>query len=214
MSEELIKPLPGSRVRRLTAAAKTFQGALSDEAQAYLDGRGILEAGVGLGLGLVPEDCDLEWEPYRGMLAIPYRVASGDVVFFKFRSIRGEKVYRNTAGAAVPPYNVGAVLRATDSIVIAEGELEVVTLQYLGIPAVGIAGVNLWKPHFARLFDGIPNVIAWGDPDEAGREFNNTVQKAIPRATAAFMKKDINDTLVQDDPTIIFEAFTKAGGKV
>lgn len=150
------------------------------------------------------------------MLAIPYRVAGGDVVFFKFRRIAdgpGPK-YLNTAGAAVPPYNVSAALRATDSIVIAEGELEVVTLQYLGIPAVGIAGVHLWKPHFARLFDGIPNVIVWGDPDEPGREFNATVQKAIPRAVAAHLKKDINDTFVQDGPFDIYTAFEKAGGKL
>src|SRR5690606_4282281 len=160
----------------------------------------------------VPEDCDLQWEPYRGMLSIPYHLPDGSVVFFKFRRIvdgPGPK-YLNTAGSAVPPYNVGAVLKATHTIVIAEGELEGETLKVLGIPAVGIAGVNLWKPHFARLFDGIPNVIAWGDPDEAGREFNATIQKAIPRATAAYLKRDINDTLVQDGPFDIYAALEKA----
>lgn len=215
-SETLLSPLPSSRVRHLTDAAMMFRQSLGDAALAYLEGRGIADQADGHGLGEVPQDVDIEWQPYRGMLAIPYWLPGGTCMAIKFRRMGDEKPkYLNTTGSTVPPYNVGVVAKATDTIVITEGEIEVITLSAMGIPAIGIAGSNAWKPHYARLIDGIPNVVIFGDPDDAGRKFNEEVQQSIQRAVPAYMERDINDTYVQDGilgAIAIQEAIKKAGG--
>lgn len=213
-----MEPLPASRVRHLTDAARAFRQSLGESAREYLETRGIADRAAGHGLGEVPEDADIEWQPYRGMLAIPYYLPDGSVMAIKFRRMgEGTPKYLNTTGSTVPPYNVGAVETAVDTIVITEGEIEVITLGALGIPAIGIAGANAWKPHYARLVEGIPNVVVFGDPDDAGRKFNEDIQKSVRRAVPAFMEKDINDTYVEDQffgSLKIREAIEKAGGTV
>lgn len=197
----------------MTQAAIAFGEALSDTSREYLRGRGIEGQAASHGLGEVPQDCDPEWQPYRGMLTIPYQVADGSVVNIRFRNLSssGPK-YLQLPGVSPGPYNLRALGASPDTVVITEGEIEALTLAELGIAAVGIPGVHVWKPFYARLFDGIPNVIVAGDPDDAGREFNATVQKSIPRAMAMHMTKDINDTYTSDGPMPILEAFSKAGG--
>lgn len=150
---------------------------------------------------------------FRGMLAFPYVTAESKVVNIRFRSFRGEerKMLWPT-GTHPGPYNLKAVVSDAKTVVICEGETDTLTLAELGIAAVGIPGVHLWKPYYARLFDGARSVIVWGDPDEPGRKFNAEIQKSIPRATAAYMEKDINDTYVQDGFLPIMDAYEKAGG--
>lgn len=175
-------------------------------------GRGIADQASGAGLGEVV-DPDLEWKPYEGMLAIPYWLPNGECMSIKFRRMdQGTPKYLNTSGTTVPPYNVGAVLKAQDTIVICEGEIEVITLSAMGIPAIGIAGANAWKPHYSRLLDGIDSVIVAGDPDEAGRKFNSDVQRHVPRAVPMYLERDINDTYVDGGSDIILAAIEKAGG--
>lgn len=147
------------------------------------------------------------------MLSIPYATASGDVVNIRFRNLSdsGPK-YLQLPGTPVGPYNLKAVAGTADTVVITEGEFDAVTLAALGIAAIGMPGASSWKHHYARLLDGVSNVIVWGDPDDAGRKFNAEIQKSIPRAMAAYMEKDINDTYVQDGPMPILEAYSKAGG--
>lgn len=149
------------------------------------------------------------------MLSIPFISPSGQVTNIRFRNLsnNGPK-YLQMAGLTPGPYNVRVLAGQAETVVITEGEIEALTLAELGIAAVGIPGVHLWKPFFARLFDGVNNVIVWGDPDDAGREFNAAIQKSIPRATVAYMEKDINDTYTQDGPMPILEAFSKAGGSL
>lgn len=167
------------------------------------------------GLGQVPEDCDLEWAPYRGMASLPFVSPGGQVTNIRFRQLGGgSPKYLQLAGITPGPYNVRVLAGQAETVVITEGEIEALTLAELGIAAVGIPGVHLWKPFFARLFDGVSNVIVWGDPDDPGRDFNAAIQKSIPRATAAYMEKDINDTYTQDGPMPILEAFSKAGGSL
>lgn len=150
---------------------------------------------------------------YRGMLTIPYVSASKQVTNIRFRRLRGEgSKYLWPTGAHLGPYNVRVLTTNVDTVVITEGEIEALTLAELGIAAVGIPGVRNWKHFYARMFDGVQNVIVAGDPDEAGKEFNANVQKSIPRALGMYLEKDINDTYVQDGPMPILEAYSKAGG--
>lgn len=205
--------MPASRTKHLTEAATTFNRSLGDDVRAYLETRGIAAQADGHALGEVPQDCDPEWSQYRGMLSIPFIAPDNKVVNIRFRNLRdGGPKYLQLGGVTPGPYNVRVLAKGPDTVVITEGEIEALTLAELGIAAVGIPGVHLWKSHYARLFDGVSNVIVWGDPDDAGRDFNAAVQKSIPRALAAYMEKDINDTYVQDGPMPILAAFSKAGG--
>lgn len=148
------------------------------------------------------------------MLSIPYQTVGGDVVNIRFRRIDGTDgpKYLQPSGMPTGPYNLKALAGDPRVVVITEGEFEALTLAELGIAAVGMPGVNAWKPYYRHLFDGLDRVIAWGDPDEAGRKFNAEIQKAIPSAMAAYMDKDINDTYTQDGIGPILTAFEKAGG--
>src|SRR5699024_10623219 len=83
--------------------------------------RGIADQASGAGLGEVV-DPDLEWKPYEGMLAIPYWLPNGECMSIKFRRIdQGTPKYLNTSGTTVPPYNVGAGLKAQGTIDICVG---------------------------------------------------------------------------------------------
>lgn len=213
--QELLQPLPANRAKHLKEAVLTFNRSLGDEARSYLEGRGIAGAVAAHGLGQVPPDSDLEWAPYRGMLTLPFFAAGGDVVNIRFRRIGpGEPKYLQLAGVTPGPYNLKVLAEDHRTVVVAEGEIEVLTLAELGIPAVGMPGVHTWKSFYRHLFDGIDNVIIWGDPDEAGRKFNAELQKSLPAAGVAYMEKDINDTYTQDGIGPILAAFEKAGGSL
>lgn len=199
----------------MAEAATTFSRSLGESGREFLETRGIADQADGFGLGEVPQGCDPEWQSYRGMLSIPYLTASKQVVNIRFRNLSGNgPKYLQMSGTPVGPFNLSALVEDASTVVITEGEFDAITLAGLGIAAIGMPGAQSWKPHYARLFDGVTNVIVWGDPDEAGREFNTKVQKSIPRALAAFMEKDINDTCVQDGPMPILAAFDKAGGSL
>jgi DNA primase len=87
-------------------------------------------------------------------------------------------------------------------IVICEGELDaVVTSGMLGIPAVGVPGVQSWKPHFPKLFTGYETVYVVGDNDikedgsNPGAEFAKRVANEILNSTIVTLPPgmDIND---------------------
>lgn len=100
-------------------------------------------------------------DDYMGRLSIPYVTPTG-ICGMKFRTIEGltpnsNPKYTGLAGVAPRIYNAG-VLRGDrgDTVIICEGELDaVVAQQVTGIPAVGIPGVEAWKPYFRRCFAGM-----------------------------------------------------------
>src|SRR5699024_7059493 len=75
-NQSLLQPMPASRTKQLAEAATTFSQSLGERGREFLETRGIADQAGGKGLGEVPQDCDPEWHPYRGMLSIPYLTAS------------------------------------------------------------------------------------------------------------------------------------------
>ncbi len=73
----------------------------------------------------------------------------------RFRSVDGaEPKYLGISGALIRLFNLRAIAEAEDLICITEGEIDAISLESVGLPAVGVPGANSWKRHHARLFNG------------------------------------------------------------
>lgn len=210
----LSAPLSDSRVELLTTAARTFSASLGGAALAHLTERGLADTAVEHGLGSVPGDTTPEWKPYVGMISIPYLTMDGECVAIRFRNLtEGGPKYLQPAGSSLSVYNLQAVASTQRTIVITEGEFDCLVLAKLGYAAIGMPGASSWKPSYARLIDGFDKVIAWGDPDDAGRKFNENILDSVRRSTAAYMDVDINDAYKRDMFRSIGDAYQRAGGQ-
>jgi DNA primase len=115
-------------------------------------------------------------EQYIGRLAIPYLTRSG-VVDIRFRAvppdgdparaILGAK-YLSMTGQTPRPFNTLALARQETFVVICEGELDTITADMAGLPAVGFPGVNSWQKMFWRMFR-YRRVAILADNDDKGQ---------------------------------------------
>lgn len=142
-------------------------------------------------------------EMHRGSLAIPYlRWSVGHgwaVVSIRFRCIKdhehvGHGKYMTQAGDRPRLYNTLALLPQEPNIAITEGELDAISAQLSGVPAVGVPGAESWQPHFREPFLGYETVFVLADGDEPGMRFANTVAKTLPNAKVIPMPEgeDVN----------------------
>ena len=184
-------------------AAQRYAQEISPEAIVALAERGISEQVAGrFQLGTITDPMNGH-EMYEGWISIPYITAMGHCVGFKFRRLDdGKPKYGSPTGQKAHLYNVTDVLLQSPYIVVCEGELDtVITSGVLGIPAVGVPGVQAWKPHFAKLFNGYDTVYVVGDNDikedgsNPGMEFAKRVANEILNSTIVTLPPgmDIND---------------------
>lgn len=169
-----------SQRESLMRAAKYYHSALA-EAEDYLVERGIsLEAAEKARLGVVLDPLTGH-EQYTNRLSIPYLTKSG-VVDLRFRALGNEEPrYMGLTGGTTHLYNVGAFFRASSYICICEGEIDTITLDFVvGIPAVGVPGVNNWKKHYTRLLLDFEKVFLFSDGDNAGLEFSKSLARELP----------------------------------
>lgn len=167
-----------------TAAAHYHRQLFSESGQSALrylvEDRGLSEATIkAFGLGVVV-DPDSGHDAYRGRICIPYLTPNGDVMKLRFRAVppyEGNAKYLDVAGGSPRMFNTSTLTQGGTTIVIAEGELDCVTLTQLGYPAVAVAGTQAWQPHFRRMLDGYSRIIVTVDNDDggAGLEFANHV---------------------------------------
>lgn len=187
----------------LLEAAQRYAQEISPEVLVALAERGISEevaARFELGTVTSPHNGH---EMYEGWISIPYITAGGSCVGFKFRRIDdGKPKYGSPTGQKAHLYNVIDILEMSPYIVICEGELDaVITSGVLGIPAVGVPGVQAWKPHFAKLFMGYETIYVVGDNDvkedgsNPGAEFSKRVANEILNSQIVTLPPgmDIND---------------------
>jgi hypothetical protein len=130
-------------------------------------------------------------EMFKGFLAIPYLRWSADnksaVVSIRFRCIdnhdhKGHGKYMTVAGDRPRLFNTLALLKDSPSIAITEGEIDAITTQMCGLPAVGVPGSQAWQPYFREPFLGYKDVYVLADGDEAGMQFANTVAASLPNS--------------------------------
>jgi DNA primase len=133
----------------------------------------------------------MRFSPWRG-----WSVAS-----IRFRSIdeSGSK-YMTVAGDTPRLYNTRALTLNTDRMVLTEGEADCITAELCGLPAVGVPGVQTWKPYYRELFLGYREVLILADGDEPGVLFANTVAKALPNARVIQMPQgqDVNSLVMKE----------------
>jgi len=187
----------------LKEAALRYAQEISPEALVVLAERGISEeVAARFNLGTITEPINGH-EMYEGWISIPYMTALEMCVGFKFRRLDdGKPKYSSPTGQKAHLYNVKDTTILSPYIVVCEGELDtVITSGVLGIPAVGIPGVQAWKPHFAKLFTGYDTVFIVGDNDikedgsNPGAEFAKRVASEILNSQIVTLPPgmDIND---------------------
>ena len=200
--------LSASRKNYLTGLARAFHTRLDETTACYLASRGIdRRLAVRHGLGTVSDDPD--HRSYWGMLCIPYATPTG-VVALKFRNLEpgAEPKYTAPPGQRTRVFNARAVLRESHMIAICEGELDTIIAEdVLGIPAVGIPGVQNWKPHYRRLFEGYDTVLVLADNDagkerNAGQEFADKLLSKLDNAQQVRLPagQDVTDLVVSGGP--------------
>lgn len=187
----------------LKEAAQRYAQEISPEVLVALAERGISEeVAARFEIGTVTDPINGH-EMYEGWISIPYITAGGSCVGFKFRRIDdGKPKYGSPTGQKAHLYNVIDILDMSPHIVVCEGELDaVITSGILGIPAVGVPGVQAWKPHFPKLFNGYDTVYVVGDNDlkedgsNPGAEFSKRVANEILNSVIVTLPPgmDIND---------------------
>lgn len=168
-------------------------------AEGYLTSRGLsLKDAEDFRLGVVIQPL-VGHEQYEGRLSIPYITPAG-VVDIRFRAINHEEPkYLGLPGSETRLYNVGAYFKAGDWIAVCEGEIDTITLTKIGIPAVGVPGVNAIKAHHYRILQDFDRIYVFADGDQAGKEFIKDLARRISNVTPVHIPEgeDVNSILVK-----------------
>ena len=149
---------------------------------------------------------------YRGCLAIPYLRWSPwrkwTAASIRFRRLEGQgPKYMTVAGDKPRLYNTHALTRYTKDIAITEGEIDAITAELAGVPAVGVPGSQMWKPYFRELFLGYRHVNILADGDEPGMDFARNVAKTLPNARIIPMPDgmDVNSLVLERGQDALLE---------
>ena len=145
------------------------------------------------------------------MLALPYIRYSQEygwgVVKIRFRKLHADadNKYLDVAGGHPRLYNTAALLRRSAKIAITEGEIDAITAELCGVPAVGVPGSQMWKPHHVEPFLGYREVYVLADGDDAGREFAQKVARTLPngKVIPSPEGEDVNSMVLRDGPTAL-----------
>ena len=194
--------------KQLEDAAKTYEAALAP-AVPYLQGRGIKkETALSYRLGYVAQPLPGDGD-YVNRLAIPYITADGSVVDVRYRSLNdtGPK-YLSRPNATARLFSVSSLLTQSDTMYITEGEVDAITLNQMGLPAVGIPGANQYQRHWSLLFADFDTVKVICDGDQAGRDFGKRLSQEIEGATVIHLPegRDVNDIYVNEGDDAVRQA--------
>jgi DNA primase len=194
----------------LEKATATYQTDLAADplgpAGTYLKSRGLSWGSVtSFRLGVVENPLPGH-ELYQGRIAIPYLTRSG-VVSMRFRAVPPDDSmgkYMSVPGDEPRIFNPSAVCGREVYAAICEGEMDAITATQCGIPSVGIAGVNGWRPWFARAFQGYEAVYILCDNDDKGqgKQFGEKVAAQVPNSRIVLLPAghDVNSLLVSEGP--------------
>jgi DNA primase len=203
MKGRVIRMLSVTQRRSLERATLQYMNHL-DEALDYLGTRGIAEeVARSVGLGVVRNPIPGH-EHLEGRLAIPYLTDFGPVNM-NFRCLashkckdEGHQKYMTWTGLETNLYSVQSLQEAGEWIAVAEGELDALSLNIAGVPAVGIAGATKWSEHWNNVFEDFTRVYVFQDGDEAGKKFGDTLVREVGALRVALAAgDDVNSTLVK-----------------
>lgn len=198
--------MPSTEQRRSLEEAVSRYSQHLHLAQGNLDARGIDQitarrADLGVVVDPVPGH-----EHLRGRLAIPYMTESGPVNM-TFRCIEdhdckvmeNHSKYRKVAGSPSNLYGVRSYREADSFLALCEGEIDTIILKMIGIPAMGVPGADMWKPHWNSILQDFSRVYVFSDGDKAGKDFANRVMVEYEHAIDVPMPpgEDVNSIYVK-----------------
>lgn len=202
MEPGTLQPLTDSQLEELEAAVASYEAALTVDAARYLAGRGLGQQEAATSrLGVVTDPFPGH-QHYRGMLAIPYLDKDGRPLALRFRCLQEHEhrsyfhgKYNSMKDEPTRMYGIPALFRADEEIHVCEGELDSLILNKVGLPAVAIAGANNFQYRHQKMLAGFSRIYIWGDPDDAGLEFNAKLTKRMRRAKSVRLTEgDVTDT--------------------
>lgn len=198
--------MSAQRRAAMAQAAERYSEALDGSVAAeYLLGRGIsLEVAQSFQLGYVDEPMEgHDW--FKGRLAIPYLTPIG-VSLIRFRSLEPDpkRKYDQEKGMRTPLFNVRDLHKSDPWVAVCEGELDTVVMSgVVGVPAVGIPGVDHWntnKNAWARLLQDYENVFVVMDPDASGQKIVGEIARLVENPVVINLPADVNDTVNEHGP--------------
>lgn len=172
---------------------------LGDAAE-WLAGRGLdLEFAASRGLGVVRDPLPGH-EKMAGYLAIPYLTRSGPVSM-QFRctqdhdckGVADHEKYRKRKGSPVNLYGVQSIQWADDWIVVTEGEIDALTWQQIGVPALAVPGAENWKEHWANLLEDFSRVYLAEDGDSAGKDLWIAMSEHVDQSNTMVIRMRMPD---------------------
>lgn len=236
-----MRKLSNEQKASLASQAYRFQAELhSPEGQHLLrylvEGRGLSEATIArfqLGAALNPEVFGDELGHWaKGRVCIPFHTPTG-IVLNRFVQAAprdpSKPKYWQPSGSYIGLYNTAPIVRGERRVILCEGEIDCMTWEQAGAPAVGIPGAGNWanRSHYPAIFDGFDEVVyiqeddeKIQEPDEHGRvpesaaeRLGRQITEDLPNARIVKLPRgyDSNDILVQYGPEALldFVKFTK-----
>lgn len=176
--------LPSSAQQKSLASQVEAAEQHLETVQPYLTSRGISEE--------TARRFRLGYDPADNRLVIPYLTPVG-AWSVKRRCIaehnckdEGHGKYVYDSGAEVHLYNAQTLLEA-EFVVVTEGELDAVTCEQAGIPAVAYPGASTWSKmrHWRWCFDSAQEVVVIADGDDPGVKAAGEVASSLRDAVAA-----------------------------
>lgn len=188
-------PKPSKEQRRSLERVTLAAARHLDVAAGWLADRGLdLEHARSSGLGVLTEEIP-GFEHLRGRLAIPYLTDAGPVNL-NFRCLQDHNCkeesnhskYMKPKGLGSNLYGVQSVAWADEWIILTEGELDALTWQQIGVPALGAPGAKNFQSHWVNVLEDFSRVYVVSEGDKAGEEFwglvssqvTNTVKVKLP----------------------------------
>ena len=218
MADKRLKPLSSGLKRSLEIAVSKAEKNIH-LAEEWLQARGLdLPTAIDHRLGVVVDPIPGQSEHIVGRLSIPFLGPAGPV-YIQYRQLPdgagvtgdGAK-YLGWTGSAARIYGIRSLLEADDVIHVAEGPLDSVVLNSLGLVSVGIPGAQRFEKHWPRVFAGFSKVVIWADGDDAGRQMAKKWTQEIDQAVVVPMPsgEDVNSLLVKDGPEAIHQLLKQA----
>jgi hypothetical protein len=109
-------------------------------------------------------------------LKIPYIDSSGQEATFRKRFANKEFRWKYGSSGKICLYGEWRIdaIREKGYAVMVEGESDTQSLWYMGIPAIGVAGASMFKPHQASVLQEL-KIYLHKEPDRGGETFVNKV---------------------------------------
>lgn len=136
---------------------------------------------------------------FRGMISFPFLTPTGPVAAQYRRVGDGSGARFLSRGSTKRPYNTNVFLQPHRKVFLCEGVIDTLTIADIGLPAVGLPGVDSWEKVFARAFRNRKVVVlADGDDKGQGWDFANKVLRDVDECeTILFEDEDVNSFFVK-----------------